>query len=325
MWLPTLKESVRCLGHVCLCQTALVIFFLSVTKVLVLCFYIGFTFKTQGTPFWPETWQTSIMWKFGDFAKVLPRVDSIFAIAIGIVYSLFACNRLARDVVRAEYRRSVSHCRRCGYPISRDVATCPECGPIVPRLRGSKVDAALNWVSRPPKRAFLQIAGMVLIAMAIEGAYFPSLHRIHVSASPGRPRPPLNEQQYEGYDTKLRRNFDYVAQVRFDTTYAITIDGTHVTLLMHSPSGQAHYTQALDVTWRVDGGPVQTAHFPGYDPMRPTGGFQEEWQRVPAIFINDNVFFFETGANIVLQPGPDRVDVRIFADSVSIDLAKPTP
>jgi hypothetical protein len=277
---------------VCLCQTALVVFFLSATKVLTLCFYIGFVFKTQGTPFWPETWHTSIMSKFGDFAKMLPRIDNIFAIAIGIVYSLLACNRLSRDVVRAEFRRTVSHCRRCGYPIARGGATCPECGPIVPRLRGSKVDAALKWVSRPPKLAFLQITCMV-------------------------------QYQYQEYATKLLRNFDYFAQLRFETAYSINVDGADVILQVNSPSGQAHYTQSLHVTWTVDGGPVQIALFPGYDPMRQIGGFQTEWERLPAIFINDNVFFFQSGAYIVLEPGPYRVDVRIFADSVSIDLAKP--
>lgn len=323
-WLPTLKDTGRCLGHMCLCQTALVVFFLSATKVLTLCFYIGFVFKTQETPLWPETWHTSIMSKFGDFAKMLPRIDNIFAIAIGIVYSLLACNRLSRDVVRAEYRRTVSHCRRCGYPIARGGATCPECGPTVPpRLRGSRVDAALKWVSRPPKLAFLQITGMVLLAMGIEGAFFPGLHRIYVFTSPGRPRPPLNQIQYNMYATKLLRNFDYIAPLRLDTAYSINVDGADVILQVHAPSGQAHYTQSLHVTWTVDGSPVQIALFPGYDPMRQIGGYQTEWERFPAIFINDNVFVFQIGVYIVLEPGPDRVDVRIFADSVSIDLAKP--
>ncbi len=324
-WFPTLKYTVRCLGHVCLCQTVMVVLFLSGTKALMLCFYVGFKFQTQGTSLWPEAWQTSVWRKFNKLSDMLPQAEITFAILIGIIYSIIACERLAREAVRAEYRRTVSHCRQCGYPISRGDTTCPECGPIASRVRGSVIDATLKWISLPPRWAFLQIAGMILIVMGIQAAYLPSINWILVSPSPGRPLPPVNEYQFHERYTQLIRHFDYVAMLRLDTEYSLRVDGTNIRMQISSPIAHANYTRAIQLTWSVEGGPDQTALFPGYDPMRPAGDVQTEWGRFPVVYINDNVLFFQIGADIAFDAGPDRVDVRIFADSVSIDLANPTP
>lgn len=84
-------------------------------------------------------------------------------------------------------------------------------------------------------------------------------------------------------------------------------------------------SRSTRVAWSVDGGPLQNADFQAYDPAVTPGDIQTQWARIPAVFINNNVLHFSIGDYIVFDQGPRRVDVRIFADNVSINVAETNP
>lgn len=322
-WAPSVQEMARILGRAFLCQAVIVVCIaVAVALALELSFSVIDLASTQPDTFGLRlgSWQQTFVVNYSRMSHEVPRMQLWIASVLGLLYSLVVCDRLAHSAVMAEYRCTARHCKRCGYPFDVVRQICPECGPFVPSARDLAMERVLKRSIRPPSRSLLKIAVVILGGAGCALAIQHGFHWIRVTQSPERPSPPTTGHQLGLSQSKMWRDFDYLAQLQLNTEYALYIDNASVLMTISSPDNRS-----IRVAWSVDGGPLQNAEFPAYDPTVPPGDLQTQWARIPAVFINNNALHFSIGDYIVFDQGPRRVDVRIFAESVSIDVANTTP
>ncbi len=322
-WAPSVQESARILGQVFLCQAVIVVCIaVAVAVALELSFSVIELASMQPDAFGLRlgSWQQAFVVNYSIMSHEVPRMQLWIASVLGVLYSLVVCDRLAHSAVMAEYRCTVRHCKRCGYPFDVARQICPECGPFVPRARGLAVERVLKRSIRPPSRCLLKILAVILCGAGCAVAIQHGLRWIRVTQSPDRPSTRTTSHQLGLSHGKMWRDFDYLAQLQLNTQYAICVDNASVLMMISSPD-----SRSTRVAWSVDGGPLQNADFQAYDPAVTPGDIQTQWARIPAVFINNNVLHFSIGDYIVFDQGPRRVDVRIFADNVSINVAETNP
>lgn len=323
-WIPTSKESARLLGHALLCQATVVIYIMAATAVALELFFsvvsLAITMPKefglrQGSWLQTQVVNSSVR------SHEVPRLYLWLFFVLGILYSIVLCDRLACRAVTSEHRRTVRHCKRCGYPIDRALHICPECGPFVQRPLGRTVNNFVRWSIRPPSRLLLKITAVILCSALAVLAIQQSNRWVRVTAAPARPLSAATEDiPFRLSPSQMWMDFDYVAQLQLDTQYVMHIDGALLHLLISS-----HDNRSIELVWSIDDGSLQSTSFPAGNPAEPPGDIHAQWARIPVLFINDNALHFSIGDYILFDQGPRRVDVRIFADSVSVNLSEEIP
>lgn len=250
--------------------------------------------------------QSGAIWELSlvAHARYAPLILA-FGLLCGLFFSVVGCRMLAWRSFVTIFRSLPPRCRHCGYLLPQRTGLCPECGPLVRRRRTRR--SHCHCPSLPTKRRkwailFLLFVGPVGLEIGRAQARMSLRHFARTDLT----RPPKSQLDSVQYVHQLWTSFDTLAQCRLGREYHLLLNHSNVRLTMTSTDNTT-----LQIEWSENGGPYYSRVFSPAKPWEQPESLDRQMARIPVLIIDDSVMFFQIGDYIALDPGPNRVDVRI--------------